>query len=69
MMNRTALAVAVLGFALSAGAQDSRSEKNVDTVVKAVAWKSDWDSVVREATEARKPVFWLNIVGDLDGRT
>jgi hypothetical protein len=58
----------VVVLALVLAAQDG-SQKNVDTVVKAVEWQTSWDEVLKSAGESNKAVFWLNIVGDLDGST
>jgi hypothetical protein len=37
--------------------------------VAQVEWKTEWKDVTAAAAEAGKPIFWVNLVGDLDGAT
>jgi hypothetical protein len=54
---------------LGALAQSGANERKVDTVVKAVDWENSLDALKARAAKSRKPIFWLNIVGQLDEET
>ncbi len=32
-----------------------------------IEWNKDADALFKSAAESHKPIFWLNLVGDLDG--
>jgi hypothetical protein len=34
-----------------------------------IDWKKDWDAVSKAASESKKPIFWLHLVGELEGNT
>jgi hypothetical protein len=64
-MRIPAVLAAVAALSLAVSGQD----KAVDTVLKTLDWHSEWDAVSAAASESGKPIFWLNVVGDLDGNT
>lgn len=38
-------------------------------VLVQIDWKKDWEAVSQAASESKKPIFWLQLVGDLEGST
>ena len=69
---KTCLLVAgalVASLASSAPAQiagDEVAERTI-TMMTSLDWHSSVAEVTKVATEQDKPIFWLQIVGDLDG--
>ena len=42
-------------------------EKNVNKVMKIYKWQDSIDNLKEEAEEKGKMIFWLQVVGELDG--
>ncbi len=41
-------------------------ESRVKTLMSGVSWHHDFDDAMARAAEEGKPLFWLQMVGDLD---
>lgn len=54
---------------MAARAQDKQAEQRVGTVVKSISWADDLEKAKAAAAKAQRPIFWLNVVGELDGKT
>ncbi len=76
MMHRTSLAALavclVLGgtVTLKAGpyrVPGSQVKERTELVLKGYEWFRDLEALKREAAQRKKLVFWIQIVGDLDG--
>ena len=42
-------------------------EKNTERIMTAIPWQDDLESLKAAAAEKKKFIFWLQIVGNLDG--
>lgn len=43
--------------------------KRVKKLVKELDWHRDLDTAKQESLQTGKPIFWLQMLGDLDGHT
>lgn len=72
------LLVVLALVALLVAARDGKRPKSVDAAVAAkraaaltteIAWKTSLDDALAQAKTEGKLVFWVQILGDLDGAT
>ena len=61
------LAFAFVGTSVKAEVAGTTVEKRVTKVMKTIRWQPDLKSAQEKAKKEKKLVFWMQIVGDLDG--
>lgn len=77
MKNRTLLAGLLIGLLVIGGAgtlsagphklSGSQVKERTDQVMSTYRWINDLEELREEARKRKKLIFWMQIVGDLDG--
>lgn len=73
-MNKSVIFILVLTFCMGYAFADpdrtyheSKVKKNVTKTLKQIDWKTSLEEVKEEAQKKKKMIFWMQIVGELDG--